>query len=152
MDEALGELAAAQAPGTSASVETLGDGPDAAGDRPDFSLVTAAGRTSLGSTFLETEPDAAAWVPRLVAHGRRFVPGLDAAPLGPVRACARPLALDGRPLLGPLPGIEGVFLAAGHGPWGISTGPASARLVGEAILGRPVEIPAEVDAGRFGTP
>jgi glycine/D-amino acid oxidase-like deaminating enzyme len=152
MDEALGELATTPALGTSASADDLGDEPDAAGDRPDFSLVTAAGRTSLGSTFLESEPDADAWVPRLVAHGRRFVPALAARPPGPVRACARPLALDGRPLLGPLPGIAGAFLAAGHGPWGISTGPASARLVGEVILGRPVQVPKELDPGRFGTP
>ena len=154
MDAALGELAAG--PATSrdgaATEGDFGDGPDAAGDRPDFSLITAGGRTSLGSTFVEAEPDAAAWVPRLVAHGRRFVPGLGTAPLGPVRSCARPLALDGRPLLGALPGIAGAFIAAGHGPWGISTGPASARLVADAILGRPVTIPDELDAGRFGRP
>lgn len=152
MDDALGKLAASRAPGTNGAADDLSDGPDGAGDRPDFSLVTAGGRTSLGSTFLEAEPDADTWVPRLLARGRRYVPGLDAAPLGPVRACARPLALDGRPLLGPLPGIPGGFIAAGHGPWGISTGPASARLVGQAILGRTVQFPAELDAGRFGRP
>ncbi|MGZ8501952.1 MAG: NAD(P)/FAD-dependent oxidoreductase [Candidatus Limnocylindrales bacterium] len=152
MDDALGALAASRAPGTSEASGDLGDGLDAEGDRPDFSLVTAGGHTSLGSTFLEAEPDADAWVPRLLARGRRYVPGLATAPLGAVRACARPMTLDGRPLLGPLPGIPGAFIAAGHGPWGISTGPASARLVGEAILGRPVHLPAELYAGRFGRP
>ena len=112
--------------------------------------MTAAGRSSLGSTFLDREPDPDAWVPRLVAHGRRFVPALGEASLGPVRACARPLAADGRPLLGAVPGLPGAFIAAGHGPWGISTGPGSARLVVEAILGHAPAIPAELDVARFG--
>ena len=167
MEEALGELAATPMPGTGSAVhaaDDLGDGPDAAGDRPDFSLVTAAGRTSLGSTFLESEPDIDAWVPRLVARGRRYVPGLATAPLGSVRSCARPLAMDARPLLGAVPGLSGAFIAAGHGPWGISTGPASARMVADLILGKDVEesgddyggtsaaIPPELAAARFGTP
>ncbi len=134
------------------SLGRLGDGPDANGDRPDFSLVTALGRSSLGSTFLADEPDARSWVPRLVARGRRFVPAIADAPIVSVRACARPLSVDERPLLGAVPGMPGVFVAAGHGPWGISTGPASARLVGAAILGQPVAIPPELDAARFGPP
>lgn len=160
MDEALGELAAAPMPGTGPAFADPGDGPDAAGDRPDFSLVTAVGRTSLGSTFLESEPDVDAWVPRLEARGRRYLPRLAAAPLGAVRSCARPLAMDARPLLGPVPGLSGAFIAAGHGPWGISTGPASARMVADLILGKDVDqygrtsgaIPPELAAARFGTP
>jgi glycine/D-amino acid oxidase-like deaminating enzyme len=166
MDEALGEVAPASpsrasttaklsatpaAPSARVGSDPL-DGPDDAGDRPEFSLVTAAGRTSLGSTFLDREPDPASWIPRLVARGRRFVPALAHARLGPVRACARPLAADGRPLLGAIPGRPGVFIAAGHGPWGISTGPASGRLVADLILGRPVDIPPELQADRFGQP
>ncbi|MEA2537753.1 MAG: glycine oxidase [Chloroflexota bacterium] len=149
MDDALGEVAAR--PGA-VDIDDLGGEADAAGDRPDFSLITAGGRTSLGSTFLDAEPDPQAWVPRLLAHGRRFVPGLAAAPRGPVRSCARPVAPDSRPLLGPLPGIPGAFIASGHGPWGISTGPASARLVAEVILRTGREIPSELAAGRFGAP
>ncbi len=154
MDEALGEVAAARPADVvgDGPADEVGDGPDPAGDRPDFSLVTADGRTSLGSTFLDHEPDPAAWIPRLVAHGRRFLPALADAQLGAVRACARPVAADGRPLIGPIPGRPGAFIAAGHGPWGISTGPASARLAVDAILGRPVAIPPELRADRFGTP
>jgi D-hydroxyproline dehydrogenase subunit beta len=157
MDEALGDIAGGSA---AEGVETSGNvagGDGAAGvdpigpdGRPEFSLVTAAGRSSLGSTFLDREPDPDAWVPRLVAHGRRFVPALGEASIGPVRACARPLAADGRPLLGAAPGLPGAFIAAGHGPWGISTGPGSARLVVEAILGHGSAIPAELDVARFG--
>jgi glycine/D-amino acid oxidase-like deaminating enzyme len=41
-------------------------------------------------------------------------------------------------------------VAAGHGAWGISTGPASARRVIEAIVGRPTTIPAGLAGDRFG--
>ena len=47
--------------------------------------------------------------PRLVERGARFIPELEHAAIEHVRACARPLAADGRPLLGaierrPVPG------------------------------------------------
>lgn len=115
----------------------------------DFSLVTATGASSLGSVFLDDEPDAASLVPRLVARGARFVPPIARAPVVGVRACARPLSADGRPLVGPLPGVEGLWIAAGHGPWGISTGPASARQLASALLGGG-GLPAATDPARFG--
>ena len=41
---------------------------------------------------------------------RRYVPALRGARPRDVRACARPLSADGRPLLGPVPGIDGLHL------------------------------------------
>jgi glycine/D-amino acid oxidase-like deaminating enzyme len=119
---------------------------------PDFSLVTASGVSSLGSTFLPDEPDRDAIVPGLVAHGSTFVPAVAAARLGTSRACARPLSVDGRPLIGRVPGVDGLWIAAGHGPWGISTGPASGRLLSELVLGRVAAPPAALDPARFGVP
>jgi glycine/D-amino acid oxidase-like deaminating enzyme len=115
-----------------------------------FSLVTAGGVSTLGSTFLAEEPDAAALAPTLHEHGTRFVPALRSAALGAPRACARPVSRDGLPLLGPLAGRERLFVAAGHGPWGLSAGPGSARLVAEALLGATAAIPPELAAARFG--
>jgi glycine/D-amino acid oxidase-like deaminating enzyme len=116
---------------------------------PLFSLVTADGTSSLGSTFLAGEPDAAAFAPRLRERGARFVPALADTPIASVRACARPLSADGRPLLGYAPGRDDVIVAAGHGPWGISLGPASARLVADLVLGHaPAPVPA-FDPARF---
>jgi len=119
---------------------------------PDFSLITAGGVSSLGSTFLPDEPDRNGLVPRLVAHGSTFVPEVASAPLGPSRACARPLSLDGRPLIGRVPGFDGLWIAAGHGPWGISTGPASGRLLADLVLGRVAAPPPALDPARFGGP
>ena len=116
---------------------------------PIFSLVTAGAVSALGSTFLRGQPDAEALAPLLRERGARFVPALADAPAGAVRACARPLSADGRPLLGRAPGRDDVFVAAGHGPWGISLGPASARLVADLVLGRGTGPPAHFDPGRF---
>jgi len=117
-----------------------------------FSLVTAGGVSAVGSTFLEDEPDPASWLVPLLERASQFVPGLADAAIRGVRACARPMAEDRRPLIGAVPGAAGLYVCAGHGPWGISTGPASARLVADLILGRPVEVPPQLDAGRFGSP
>jgi glycine/D-amino acid oxidase-like deaminating enzyme len=114
-----------------------------------FSLVAADGSVSVGSTFLAEEPDPATWAGRLRRAGEPFVPVLARARVEGARACARPQSLDGRPLVGPAGGIEGLWIAAGHGPWGISTGPATARLAADGLLGR-ADIPAELRASRFG--
>ena len=45
-------------------------------------------------------------------------------------------------------GVEGLWVAAGHGPWGISTGPATARLVVDAIRGR-AQVPAALSVRRM---
>lgn len=116
-----------------------------------FSLVTASGRSSLGSTFLADEPDPAVELSRIVARARTFLPNLDATVrLGPVRACARPLSQDGRPLIGRVPGVDGLWIAAGHGPWGISTGPAAGPLLVRAMDGDADAIPDALDPARFG--
>ncbi len=104
--------------------------------------MTANGATSLGSTFLRSEPDQVAIAPRLVKHGATYVPAIKKAVVGASRSCARPLSVDGRPLIGRVPGTEGLWIAAGHGPWGVSTGPDSGRLLADLLLGRLAEPPS----------
>ena len=120
----------------------------------EFSLVPGAGSSSLGSTFLRDEPDPAAWLDTLRTVGSRYVPAVATAPLIGLRTCARPVSRDARPLVGSVPWADGLWLAAGHGMWGISTGPGSARLVADAILGLGDvnALPPELAVGRFGTP
>ena len=112
-----------------------------------FSMVTAGGVSTVGSTFLPAAPDPQAFAPQLVAHGARFVPALGGAAIVRSRVCARPQSVDGRPFIGPVGGMDRVYVTAGHGPWGISTGPASASLIIANILdGEP--IPPELAATR----
>jgi glycine/D-amino acid oxidase-like deaminating enzyme len=115
-----------------------------------FSLVTAEGSSSLGSTFLTYEPDPDALAPAMIRRGARFVPRIAEATVGSPRVCARPQSVDGRPLVGRLPGVPGSWIAAGHGPWGISTGPATGRIVADLIDGRLSTPPVALDPARFG--
>ncbi len=128
-------------------IEELGiDGGDSGAERL-FSLVSTGSGTSVGSIFAKTRPDPDAVAPTILERAARFVPALGDARQVSVRACARPLSFDGRPLIGSVPGTEGLFVCAGHGPWGISTGPASARLMVDQMLGR-AGVPSEFDPAR----
>jgi glycine/D-amino acid oxidase-like deaminating enzyme len=99
-----------------------------------FSMVSVGGTSTVGSTFLSQAPDPAEMAPRVLSHGVRFVPSLRDATILQSRVCMRPQSVDGHPFIGPLPDRPGLFVAAGHGPWGISTGPATAELAVAAIL------------------
>jgi glycine/D-amino acid oxidase-like deaminating enzyme len=112
-----------------------------------FSLVASRSAVSLGSTFLAEEPEPALWATALREAGSRFLPALARARVIRTRACARPQSLDGRPLVGPAPEVDGLWVAAGNGPWGLSAGPATARLAADAVLGRG-EVPAALGAAR----
>jgi D-amino-acid dehydrogenase len=68
-------------------------------------------------------------VMRVLGEALRVAPGLRDASLQEVRVGLRPASPDGRPMLGPVPGVEGLLLATGHGPSGLLLGPLSARLV-----------------------
>jgi D-amino-acid dehydrogenase len=114
-----------------------------------FSMVTTGAISAVGSTFTADEPDASAVAPRLLKRGARYVPELASATIEHVRTCARPLAADGRPLLGAIG--ENMHLVTGHGAWGITLGPGSAQLVVRAMTGGD-EIPPELRAARFGAP
>jgi glycine/D-amino acid oxidase-like deaminating enzyme len=40
---------------------------------------------------------------------------------------------DGLPLIGPVPGVAGAFVATGHGPWGMLNAPATGQALAELI-------------------
>jgi D-hydroxyproline dehydrogenase subunit beta len=138
--------------GTGDLAAEAGAEPDDPETTPETSIVTAGGATTVGSTFLEDEPDPPSWTERILVRAATFVPAVADAPIRETRACARPLAADGRPLIGAIPWRPGLFVCTGHGPWGITTGPASARQVADAVLGRDPAVAAAFDPGRFGQP
>ena len=113
-----------------------------------FSRGSCGDHNGRGSSCTPDEPDEPALARSILERGRRFVSGVGR--IRATRSCARPVSADGRPLIGPLG--DGLHVCAGHGPWGISIGPASARMAVDAILGRDAAIPPELAAARFGTP
>eukprot|EP00798_Chlamydomonas_sp_ICE-L_P012539 gene12539-15754_t len=56
-----------------------------------------------------------------------------------VRVGLRPHAAGGLPLVGPIPGVPGLFVAAGHDGSGLTLGPGTAQLIKHHILGGGVE-------------
>jgi glycine/D-amino acid oxidase-like deaminating enzyme len=62
------------------------------------------------------------------------------------QACYRPVTDDGIPLIGPVPGARGVFVATGHGPWGILNAPATGLAMAELVADGAAKL---VDLGPF---
>ena len=61
------------------------------------------------------------------------LPGLESAELVEQLAGSRPLSPDRMPIIGPMPGVEGIVLATGHSTKGIHLGPITGRIVTEYI-------------------
>ena len=153
----MGDDAASYTLATANGVPDRWSGDPSAPEPPDqaavgTSITPSPGITSVGATHHAREPDQAAWVEPVLVRASRLLPEIAEAPIRSVRACARPQSDDGRPLVGMVPGKRNLFVCAGHGAWGISTGPASARMVADLVLGRSPEIPLELDPARFGEP
>jgi glycine/D-amino acid oxidase-like deaminating enzyme len=79
-------------------------------------------------------PDPGAMA-RLEAMCGRLSPILSESPVLARQACFRPVTVDGLPLIGAVPDLEGAYVATGHSVWGIlnapATGEAVAQLIGE---------------------
>jgi D-amino-acid dehydrogenase len=73
---------------------------------------------------------------RLLAAARPYLAGWQPEADGPVDAWAglRPSTPDGLPLIGALPGLDGIYLATGHGMLGVTLAPATANLLAPLVL------------------
>jgi D-hydroxyproline dehydrogenase subunit beta len=98
--------------------------------------------TVLGASRTVDEPDEPSTATTLTTRAARFLPIIADAHIVATRTCARPVTPDGLPLIGPIPGITDLHIASGHGPYGISLGPASGRLAADTILNRATPPPA----------
>jgi glycine/D-amino acid oxidase-like deaminating enzyme len=55
------------------------------------------------------------------------------------QACMRPCAPDGMPTMGPLHGVRGAYVAAGHNAWGVLWAPITGKAMAECVIhGEPV--------------
>jgi glycine oxidase len=78
----------------------------------------------------------AAGIAWLLREATALVPALGEWSFREAYAGLRPATRDGLPVIGPLPGVEGLFLAAGHFRKGVLLSPATAALVVDWALGR----------------
>ena len=71
---------------------------------------------------------------RLRAMTASVVPELGAAEVLAAQACFRPVTMDGMPLIGAVPGVEGAYVATGHSVWGMLNGPGTGEAMAELIV------------------
>ena len=109
-------------------------------DHGRYAVPRRDGHVLFGSTLEESGFD------RSVSDGARaeltaaaasLVPALAACPLVRHWAGLRPGSTDGVPSIGPVPGVAGLYVNAGHFRNGVLLAPASARLLADIVLGRP---------------
>jgi len=89
----------------------------------------------------------------MIERAVRVMPAIADAQLVAHLAGVRPLSADRLPLIGPVVGLEGVYLAAGHGTKGIHLAPATGRMVTDLIVRGSSELPLDAFLpGRFAAP
>ncbi len=107
--------------------------------RPDGRVLAGATEEDAGFDKRTT----AAALRDLLEFAISLVPDLAVAPLERSWAGLRPGSPDGLPFLGPVPGFENLFVAAGHFRAGIQLSPGTGTVMTELLLGRPTTIPLE---------
>jgi glycine/D-amino acid oxidase-like deaminating enzyme len=78
-------------------------------------------------------PDPGA-IERLEAMCRVLSPALVSSRIRARQACFRPIARDGLPLIGRVPGVGGAYVATAHSVWGILNAPATGEAMAELIV------------------
>jgi glycine oxidase len=71
-------------------------------------------------------------------------PDLERAELVQQLAGSRPLSPDSKPIIGPVPGLEGVLLATGHATKGIHLGPITGRIITDYICRGSTQVVSEM--------
>lgn len=117
--------------------------PIVTGTRSLYTVPWSGGRVAVGATYEEGSGFAphttVEGVHEVLGDALDVVPGLAEAAIGEIRVGLRPGSADGLPVCGPVPGVEGAYLATGHGPTGLQTGPYTGRQVARLVRGEPLE-------------
>jgi D-amino-acid dehydrogenase len=141
-----GQIVHARLPGTDTAAW-----PVVLSDQDPYLVAFPAGRVVLGATREQAGfayHTTVGGVGGLLAGAAGLAPGLREAELLETRIGFRPVTSDGRPLLGPL--ANGLIVATGHGPEGLTAGPWSGLAVALLALGQPpVTDLAPFDPSRF---
>jgi glycine oxidase len=113
--------------------------------REHYIIPRQDGRVLIGSTREEEAGFSKTTTSQAKEDLYRFAvelfPLLRRAPIEDHWAGLRPGSPKGVPYIGAYPGVSGLFINAGHFSNGLVTGPASARLICDLLLGRPPIVP-----------
>ena len=98
----------------------------------DDSRVVAGATRESGAGF--DHRVTAGGLAEVLGNALAVAPGLAGATHLETRVGFRPAAAGERPLLGPVPGLEGLVVATGFGATGLTMGPLAGRLAAEFVL------------------
>lgn len=93
-------------------------------------VVTGATHEDVGHEYRTT----AGGLAEVLDEALSFAPGLHAATYLETRVGFRPVSSDGLPLVGPVPGADGVFIGTGLGAHGLTLGPAIGAILARLAL------------------
>ena len=79
----------------------------------------------------------------IMKGAQEIMPALSGARLSLQTACLRPASDDGLPIIGPVEGWDGVYLATGAGRKGILLGPAMAQAIADLVTTGNTDLPIE---------
>ena len=133
-----GQILRLRAPGAPFRV-SIGWNGNYATTKPDGLLWTGTTEEEAGFDERPT-PEAR---DQIMASLLKMIPSLEDAQLVQQTACLRPLADDGKLVLGAVPDWDGVYIATGTGRKGILLGPAVGRLMADLITKGATDIPLE---------
>jgi D-amino-acid dehydrogenase len=71
----------------------------------------------------------------LLEHARHYLPGLEGESYSEWMG-QRPMMPDSKPVIGPIPGHDNIWCAFGHGHYGLTQGPTTARIIADLVAGR----------------
>jgi glycine oxidase len=111
-------------------------------DRHSYALARG-GEAVIGSTMEHVGFDVAVTedgVARLRVAAGRLLPWLADRPFTRSWAGLRPVAPDGRPSVGPDPGLEGLWYATGHGRQGILLAALTGEIIGALLTAEQIDI------------
>ena len=102
------------------------------------SRIVAGATRETGSGFDHRVTAAGQW--EVLRETLSVAPGLGVATLMETRVGFRPKGPDMKPMLGRVPGLDGLVIGNGLGASGLTIGPYAGRLLAEAALGRSPEV------------
>jgi len=92
-------------------------------------------RLTTGAEFAYRDaPPTPVQFDRIMPHARQLYPLGEQIETTPWLG-SRPCFPDSRPVIGPAPGLSGLWLDYGHAHWGLTLGPVSGRLLADMMTG-----------------
>jgi glycine oxidase len=104
-----------------------------------YVLPKASGDLFVGTTVEDVGFDREATTQardRIMEAASRIAPRILDIPIKSMSACLRPDTTDGNPIIGAIPGIDGLYVAAGHGFKGITLSLVTGKALARVMSGR----------------